>query len=92
MGTIFAPTCANLTTEYHEFKVYYHAVIRQSYALASKCFENSRFRFLDDCQIILRVNLVKPDDLLDLLSMLNQINNNMIFNSLWKKVEQVYLF
>ena len=92
MGTIFAPTCANLTIEYHEFKVYYHAVIRQSYVLASKCSENCRFRFLDDCQILLNVNLVKPDVLLDLLSMLNQINNNIIFNSLWKKVKQVYLF
>ena len=51
MGTIFAPTYANLTMGYHEIKVY--SVIRQSYALASKHFKNSWFRFLDDCQILL---------------------------------------
>ena len=67
MGTIFAPIYANLTMGYHEIKVY--SIIRQSYALASKHFENSWFR-LDDCQILLKVNLMKPDHL---LSILNQI-------------------
>ena len=51
MGTIFAPTYANLTMGYHEIKVY--SIIRQSYTLASKHFKNSWFRFLDDCQILL---------------------------------------
>ena len=74
VGTIFAPTYANLTMGYHEIKVY--SIIHQSYALASKYFENSWFIFLDDCQILLKVNLIKSDHL---LSILNQINNNIQF-------------
>ena len=72
MGTIFAPTYANVTMTYHEIKV--HSIMRQSYALASKNFENSWFTFLDDCKILLKVNLVNSNDL---LSILNQINNNI---------------
>ena len=60
--------------EYHEIKVY--SIICQSYALASKYFENSWFRFLDNCQILLKSNLIKTDQL---LSILNQINNNIQF-------------
>ena len=55
---------------YREVKVY--VIIRQSYALVSGRFDNSRFRYLDDCQILLKVNLIKPERL---LSTLNQINN-----------------
>ena len=62
MGTIFAPTYANLTMGYH--------------ALASKHFENSWYRYLDDCQTLLKVNLIKPEHL---LSILNQINDNIQF-------------
>ena len=64
MGTIFAPTYAILTKGYHEFKVY--SIIRQTYALASKYCENSCFRVLDDCQILLKVNLIKPNHLLSI--------------------------
>ena len=74
MGTIFAPTYANLTMGYHEIKVY--SIIRQSHALASKHFENSLYRYLGDCQILLKVNLIKPEHL---LSILNQINDNIPF-------------
>ena len=74
MGTIFAPTYANLTMAYHEIKVY--SIIRQSHVLASKHFENSFYRYLDDCQILLKVNLIKPEHL---LSILNQINDNIQF-------------
>ena len=76
MGTIFAPTYtyANLTMGYHEIKNY--SIVRQSYALASKHFENFWFRYLDDCQILLKVNLIKPEHL---LSIINQINNNIQF-------------
>ena len=74
MGTIFVPTYANLTMGYHEIKVY--SIIRQSYALASKHFENSWFRYLDDCQMFLKVNLIKSDHL---ISILHQINNNIQF-------------
>ena len=72
MGTIFTYTYANLTMAYHEIRVY--SVIHESYTLASKHFRNSLFRFLDACQILLKVNLIKPDDL---LSILNQINDNI---------------
>ena len=74
MGTIFAPTSANLTMGYHEIKVY--SIICHSYAFASKHFENSRFRYLDDCQILLEVNFIKPEHL---LLILNQNNNNIQF-------------
>ena len=74
MGTIFAPTYANLTMGYHEINVY--SIIRQSYALASKHFEKTWFRYLDHCQVLLKINLIKPDHL---LSMLIQIKNNIQF-------------
>ena len=60
--------------EYHEIKVY--SIISQSSALASKHYENSWFKYLDDCQILLKVNLIKPEHL---LSISNQINNNTQF-------------
>ena len=74
MNTIFAPIYSNLTMRYHKMKVY--SIIRQSYALASKHFESSWFRYLGDCQILLKVNLMKPEHL---ISILNQINNNNQF-------------
>ena len=74
MGTIFTPIYANLTMSYHEIKVY--SIMHHSSALARKHFEKSWFRFLEDYQILLKVNLIKPDDL---LSILNQINNNIQF-------------
>ena len=74
MGTIFAPTYANLTMGYHKVKVY--SITSQSYTLVSKYFQNFWFRYLDDCQILLKVNLMKPKHL---LSMLNQINNIIEF-------------
>ena len=42
---------------FDEIKVY--SLFVQSYALVSKYFENSCFRFLDDCQTLQKVNLVK---------------------------------
>ena len=88
MGTIFAPTYtyANLAMEYHKIKNY--SIIRQSQALASKLFENFWFRYLDDCQILLKVNLIKPEHL---LSIINQINNNIQL-TMEKKVKQDYPF
>ena len=85
MGTIFAPTYANLTMGYHEIKVY--SIISQSYALASKHLQNSWFRHLDDCQILLKVDLIKPEHL---LSILNQIYDNIQF--IIEKSQKDYLF
>ena len=73
MGTIFAPTFSNLTMGY-EIKVY--SIIHQSYALSSKHSEDFWFRYLDNCQVLLNVNLIKPKHL---LSKLTQINNNIQF-------------
>ena len=74
MGTVFAPTYANLTEGYHEIKVY--SIIRQGYLLAGKHFENSWFRYLGDCQILLKVNLIKPEHI---LSIFTQINSRIQF-------------
>ena len=74
MGPIFAPSYANLTMAYYEIKVY--SIIHLSCALARKYFQYSWFIFLDDSQISLKVNLIKPDHL---LSILNQTNNNIQF-------------
>lgn len=74
MGTIFAPTYANLTMGYHEVQLY--SIIYQNYRLASDYFTNSWFRFLDDCQILLKVDLINPDNLLNIL---NKININIQF-------------
>ena len=62
MGTIFAPIYADLTVGYYEIEVC--SSVRQSYAIASKYFENSWFRLLEDCQILLKIVLIKPDHLL----------------------------
>ena len=69
ISTIFATTYLNLTMRYHEIKVY--SIIQQSYSLTSKHFKNSWFSFLGYCQILVKVNLIRPDNL---LSELNQIN------------------
>ena len=45
-------------------------------ARANKHFQNSWFRYSGDCQILLKVNLIKPEHL---LSIVNQINNNIRF-------------
>ena len=54
--------CANLSKGYHELNVY--SIICQIDTSASKKFENSIFRFLGDCQFIMKVDLVKPDHLI----------------------------
>ena len=85
MGIIFANTYGNLTMGDHEIEVY--SIIRQGYAFASKYFENSWFKFLEDCKILLNVNLIKADHL---LSILNQINNNIQFTM--KKSQKILPF
>ena len=75
MGTVFAPTYANLTMAYHEIQVY--IVIKNTYSLVvSKFFEENWFQFLDDCEIFLNTKLIKPNDL---LTILNQVNPNLQF-------------
>ena len=75
MGTVFAPTYANLTMAYHKIQVYY--VIKNTYSLVvSKFFEENWFRFLDHCEILLNTRLIKPNDLLKIL---NQVNPSLQF-------------
>ena len=50
---------ANLSTGYHELKVY--SIVCQRDISVSKYFENPMFRFLDDCQLLRKVDMVKPD-------------------------------
>ena len=75
MGTVLAPTYANLTMVYHKIQVYF--IIKNTYNLVvSKFFEENWFQFLDDCEIFLNTNLIKPNDL---LTILNQVNPNLQF-------------
>ena len=66
MGTNLASTYANLTMGYHEMKVY--SIIYQSHISASDHFESSWYRFSDNCQILLKFNLIKADHLLSILN------------------------
>ena len=59
-----------------------------SYALVGKHFQSSWLKFLGDSQILLTVNLIKPDYL---LSILNQINNNIEF-TMEKKSKKTIFF
>ena len=75
MGTIFAPIYPNLIMAYHEIQVYF--IIKNTYNLVvSKLFEENWFRFLDDCEILLKTKLIKANDL---LTILNQVNPNLKF-------------
>ena len=75
MGTVFAPTYANLAMSYHKIQVYF--IIKNTYSLVvSKFFEENWFRFLDDCEILLNTKLIEPNDL---LTILNQVNPKLQF-------------
>ena len=43
-------------------------LLSASYNLVSKNFQNSWFRYLDDYQILLKVNLIKPEHLQSILN------------------------
>ena len=58
MRTVFAPIYVNLTIAYQEIQVYF--IIKNTSNLAvSKFFEENWFRFLDDCEILLKAKLIK---------------------------------
>ena len=71
MGTVFTSTYAYLVMTYHEIKI--SSIICQSHTLANKHFETFWFRFLNDSQILLKVNLIKPEPLLSILKEINNI-------------------
>ena len=76
MGTVFAPTYANVTMVYHEIKLYDLIELNYNLDIRQYFMENWK-RFSDDCQILLKTNLIKLDDLLIIL---NSINNNIQFS------------
>ena len=67
VGTVLAPTYGNRSMGYHEIKLYdlielnYNLDIRQYFA------ENWK-RFLDDCETLLKTDVIKPDDQLTILN------------------------
>ena len=70
MGTIFAPTYSTLSMGFHEIELY--AIIRNKFTLSvSNYFEQNWKSFLDDCFIFLRLSLIKPYELLDVLNNIN---------------------
>ena len=75
MGTVFAPTYANLSMGYHEIRLYDLIELNYNLDIRQYSMENWK-RFLDDCEILLKTDLIKPDDL---LTILNSANNNIQF-------------
>ena len=70
MGTIFGPAHATLSMGFHEIELY--AIIRNKFTLpVSNYFEQNWKRFLDDCFIFLRLSLIKPNELLEVLNNIN---------------------
>ena len=70
MGTIFAPTYTTLSIGFNEVELY--AIIRNKFTLpVSNYFEQNWKRFSDDCYVFLRLSLIKPNELLDVLNNIN---------------------
>ena len=70
MGTLFALTYATLSMGFHEIELY--AIIRNKFTLpVSNYFEENWKRFLDDGFIFLRLSLIKPSELPDVLNNIN---------------------
>ena len=80
MGTVFAPTYVNLSMGYHEIKLYDLIELNSNLDIRQYFVENWK-RFLDDCEIVLNTDLIKPDDL---LTILNSVNNDIQFSMVLK--------
>ena len=76
MGTAFAPTYTNLSMGYHKIKLYDLIELNYNLDIRQYFVENWK-RFLDYCEILLRTDLIKPDDL---LTILNFVNNEIQFS------------
>ena len=76
MGTVFAPTYANLSMGYHEIKLYDLIALNYTLDIRQYFVENWE-RFLDDFEILLKTDLIKTDDL---LTILNSVNNDIQFS------------
>ena len=76
MSTVLPPTYANLSLEFHEINAY--DLIESNYSLDIRQYFMENFqRFLDDCEILSKTDLINLDGLLTLL---NSINNNTQFS------------
>ena len=75
MGTVFAPTYANLSMGYHEIKLHVLIELNCKIDIMQYFVENLK-RFLDDCEILLNIDLIKLDDL---STILNSVNNDIQF-------------
>ena len=71
MGTAFAPTYANFSMGYHEIKLY--DLIKLNCNLEIRQY----WRFLDDCQILLKTDPIILDEL---LAILVSVNNDIQFS------------
>ena len=87
MGTVFAPTYANLSMGYHEIKLYDLIELNYNLDIRQYFVENWK-RFLDDCEILLKTDLIKPDDL---LTILNSVNNDIQFSMELKATSSLFL-
>ena len=66
-NTTFAPTYANLSTGYHEIKL--NDLIEWNNSLdIRQYFAENWEKILDDCEILLIRDFIKPDDLLTVLN------------------------
>ena len=63
MGTLFAPTYANLTMGFFELTFYNHCRDKFEEDLGNFIFENWS-RFLNDCETLLEEKNISPNDLL----------------------------
>ena len=75
MGTVFAPTYVNLSMGCHEIRLYDLIELNHNLDIRQYSVENWK-RFLGDCEILLKTDLIQPDDLLRIL---NSVNNNIQF-------------
>ena len=78
---VFAPTYANLSMGYREVKLYDLIELNYNLDIRQYFLENWK-RFLDDCEILLKTDLIKPDDL---LTILNSVNNDILITNSGKK-------
>ena len=87
MGTVFAPTYANLGIGYREIKLY--GLIELNYNLEIKeYFVENWKRSLDGYEVLLKTDLIKSDDL---LTILNSVNNNIQFSMKLKTTSSLFL-
>ena len=77
MGTVFAPTYANLRMSYLEIKLYDLIEFNYNLDIRQYLVENWK-KLIDDCEILLKADLIKPDDL---LTILNSVNNDIQFSN-----------